>query len=685
MEHPDNIGLSASRTVASVHQAMMGKSHLPMAQVVGRHHVISSVNAAFCHLLGSTAKELIGRPFAELVPLGAECLNMVDDVYRTGVARSHVKAREDQMDPVYWSYTCLPVKGAANEPLGVLVQVTETSLFNARNTEINEALLISSVKQHELTENAERLNDELQLEIAKHEAAEALLRKNRDTFFGLIEKAPFGLYVVDSQFRLQHVSSGAEHVFSHITPHIGRDFAEILALVWEEPFVGQAIARFRHTLATGEPYAEKELTERRKDIAEVESYDWRIERITLPDGQFGVVCYFYDISDHTKAQELLRVADRRKSEFLATLAHELRNPLAPLRNGLELLALSEGDRSTWDKAHGMMKRQLDQMVRLIDELLDLSRITRGAVDLQRLRVDLHTVLDQAVETSRPVIEQQQHRLVLDIPTTPMFVDGDGMRLAQVFNNLLNNAAKYTDRGGLIRLKAMIEGNDVVVSIADNGIGISAQDQGRVFDMFAQVERAQGYAQGGLGIGLNIVKHLVEMHGGRIDVASGGPEKGSCFTVHLPVATSTELDASVPVIVERPTTPTRKRILIVDDNEDAATMMAFLLKKLGHEVHVAHDGVEALTLGQRIRPEVVLMDIGMPVMDGITACVEMRRHDWGKAAYLVALTGWGQEEDKVRSRKAGFDEHLVKPIGSEVLRVILAKASGAKARTSSGAP
>jgi len=178
---------------------------------------------------------------------------------------------------------------------------------------------------------------------------------------------------------------------------------------------------------------------------------------------------------------------------------------------------------------------------------------------------------------------------------------------------------------------------------------------------------------------------VEMHGGRIDVASGGPEKGSCFTVHLPVATSTELDASVPVIVERPTTPTRKRILIVDDNEDAATMMAFLLKKLGHEVHVAHDGVEALILGQRIRPEVVLMDIGMPVMDGITACVEMRRHDWGKAAYLVALTGWGQEEDKVRSRKAGFDEHLVKPIGSEVLRVILAKASGTKARTSPGAP
>ncbi len=674
MDKPVDMGLTASGTDAIVQRAMMAHDHLPMVQLVGGEHVIRAVNPAFCQLLGKTEEELVGKPFAELVPLGLECLNLVDDVYRTGSARSHVKAREDQLDPIYWSYTCLPVKGQANEPLGVLVQVTETAVYNAQHIEVNQALLISSVKQHELTANAERINDELQREITQHEAAEVLLRKNRDTFFGLIEKAPFGLYVVDAQFRLQHVSSGAEHVFSHIIPHIGRDFAEVLALVWHEPFVSKVIGRFRHTLATGEPYAEKELTERRKDIAVVESYDWRIERITLPDGQFGVVCYFYDISEHSKAQELLREADRRNSEFLATLAHELRNPLAPLRNGLELLALSQGDQATWDQAHGMMKRQLDQMVRLIDELLDLSRITRGTVDLQRLRVDLRTVLDQAVETSRPVIEQQQHTLVLDISPSPLFVDGDGMRLAQVFNNLLNNAAKYTDRRGVITVKAEAGPNEAIISVSDNGIGIGREDLGRVFDMFAQVQRAHDRSQGGLGIGLNIVKHLVEMHGGRIVVRSEGPHKGSCFTVHLPLAASAVEEATLPQVAAKDSAQARKRILIVDDNEDAATMMALLLGKLGHDIHVAHDGAAALTMGARFNPEVVLMDIGMPVMDGLTACTEMRRSDWGRNAYIVALTGWGQEEDKHRSQQAGFDHHLVKPIGSDALQAVLTMAT-----------
>jgi len=674
MEQQGNMDLTANRTVATVHRAMMGQSHLPMAQVVGGEHVISAVNAAFCHLLGRTEEDLLGKPFAELVPLGVECLTLVDDVYRTGEARSHVKARVDQMDPVYWSYTCLPVKGAANEPLGVLVQVTETALFNARNTEINEALLISSVKQHELTESAERLNEELQVEIGKHEAAEALLRKNRDTFFGLIEKAPFGLYVVDAQFRLQHVSSGAEHVFSKIVPHIGRDFAEIMALLWEGPFVREVIGHFRHTLETGEPYAEKEFTEKRRDGTDAESYDWRIERITLPDGQYGVVCYFYDISEHTKAQELLRLANRRKSEFLATLAHELRNPLAPLRNGLELLSLSQGDKATWDQAHGMMKRQLDQLVRLVDELLDLSRISRGTVDLQRMRVDLRAVLDQAVETSLPLIDQQEHELVLDLPPDALFVEGDGMRLAQVFNNLLNNAAKYTDRGGHITMKAEASPNAAIISVTDNGIGIAAADQDRVFDMFAQVERGHDRSQGGLGIGLNIVKHLVEMHGGRIAVRSDGLNKGSCFTVHLPLAARALQGPARPAVPAKASAQVRKRILIVDDNHDAAAMMALLLGKLGHEIHVAHDGAVALTLGARIRPDVVLMDIGMPVMDGHTACAEMRRTDWGKNAFIVALTGWGQEEDKSRSQQAGFDHHLVKPISSDTLTAVLAHAA-----------
>jgi nitrogen-specific signal transduction histidine kinase/CheY-like chemotaxis protein len=655
----------------NIHLAMKKQSHLPMAQVVGSGHVIRSVNDAFCRLIGKSEEELVGKPFAELIPLGTDCLALVDDVYRTGEPRSHVKAREDGMDPVYWSYTCLPVKGETNVPSAVVVQVTETSLFNACITEINEALLISSLKQHELAAEAEDLNDELQLEISEHKVAEDLLRKNRDTFLGLIEKAPFGLFVVDAGFRLQHVSSGAEQVFQHVDPHIGRDLAEVLGQVWDEPFLGEAIGLFRRTLSTGEPYANKDLTVKRRDIDAVESYDWRIERITLPDGTCGVVCYFYDISEQKKVQALLHEEDQRKSEFLATLAHELRNPLAPLRNGLELLVLAQGDPATWDQTHAMMKRQLDQMVRLIDELLDLSRITRGSVDLQLVRVDLRAVLDQAVETSRHLFDQQEHSLSVELPPEPLIVDGDSMRLAQVFNNLLNNAAKYTDRGGSIQVKATSNDQQASVSVTDNGIGIDPADQGRVFDMFAQVEHMHDRSQGGLGIGLNIVKHLVEQHGGRMEVSSEGAMKGSCFKVYLPLASEAAPDIAPTRQTPQAAPRGGRRILIVDDNEDAATMMAMLLGKWGQEIQVAYDGKEALATGEAFRPEIVLMDIGMPVMDGHMACEHMRKTPWGTEAIIVALTGWGQEEDKLRSSVAGFDHHLVKPVDSAALRDIMA--------------
>jgi signal transduction histidine kinase/CheY-like chemotaxis protein len=662
----------------SNHRAMVEQSHLPMAELEGSDYVLRTANAAFCRLLGKSAEEIIGNPLKDLLPLGLECLSLVDDVYRTGEARSHVKAREDQLDPVYWSYTCLPVKGESNEPVGVVVQVTETPLYNARNAEFNQALLISSIKQHELTENAERLNNELQHEINAHERAEVQLRRNRDTFFSLIEKAPFGLYVVDSQFCLQHVSSGAENVFSRIDPHIGRDFTEVLRLVWTEPFASRAIEHFRHTLLTGEPHVEKELTEQRVDTGQLESYDWRIERITLPDGQFGVVCYFYDISEQKTSKVKLQEADLRKSEFLATLAHELRNPLAPLRHGLELLALAQGEPATFDQAHGMMKRQLDQMVRLIDELLDLSRITRGTVELQLVRVDLRAILDQALESSRHLIDHQGHTLTVDPTSEPMIVEGDSMRLAQVFNNLVSNAAKYTDPGGAIRVHTAVEGNDVMVTVCDNGIGISPADQGRVFEMFAQVEHAHDRSQGGLGIGLSIVKHLVEQHGGHISISSGGLGKGSCFTVRLPLASTLFLGPPPSEQVHTVSPAGHRRILIVDDNEDAATMVAMLLGKLGHDIRVAYDGLQALAVGKDFRPDIILMDIGMPVLDGHEACAQMRRTPWGQDAFIIALTGWGQTEDKQRSAEAGFDRHLVKPVHKEALEDILAAHSDRKA-------
>ena len=417
-------------------------------------------------------------------------------------------------------------------------------------------------------------------------------------------------------------------------------------------------------------------TEARNDTEEVESYSWRIEHINLPDGSIGVVCYFFDITEQKKVEDVLREADRRKSEFLATLAHELRNPLAPLRNGLELLSMADHDRATWDQAHGMMKRQLDQMVRLIDELMDLSRISRGTVDLRLERVDLRTVLEQAVEACKPLIERQDHTLVVDMPEQPVMVEGDAMRLIQVFSNLLNNSAKYTDAGGSIAVRLDQHPEGASITVEDTGIGIAPDQVRKVFDMFAQVERANDRVQGGLGIGLNIVKHLVGMHGGNIDVRSDGLGKGSSFTVHLPLSAEPMKKKTVAgSAASTAKTIAPQRILIVDDNVDAAAMMALLMGKMGHELRVANNGEEALAAGALLQPDVVLMDLGMPVMDGFAACRLMRKTPWGKNALIVALSGWGQDEDRVKSTQAGFDHHLVKPIGSAALVDLIVAANG----------
>ena len=402
---------------------------------------------------------------------------------------------------------------------------------------------------------------------------------------------------------------------------------------------------------------------------------WRIEHINMPDGKVGVVCYFFDITEQQKVEDVLRETDRHKSEFLATLAHELRNPLAPLRNGLELLVLADHDQATWDQTHGMMKRQLDQMVRLIDELMDLSRISRGAVDLRMERMDLRTVLEQALETSRPLIERQDHTLVLDLPEEALLVEGDAMRLTQVFCNLLNNATKYTDREGSIAVRAEERAYEAVVTVEDNGIGIAPDQLGKVFDMFAQVERDSDRVQGGLGIGLNIVKHLIGMHGGRIEVRSDGLGKGSSFTVVLPLAAEGEVDEALPATAAVALNMASLRLLVVDDNEDAATMMGMLLGRMGHEVRVANNGAQALEEGALLLPQVVLMDLGMPVMDGYAACMHMRKTPWGAAALIVALSGWGQPEDRRKSQEAGFDEHLVKPTSSKALMAVIAAAGG----------
>ncbi|MBY0396804.1 MAG: PAS domain-containing protein, partial [Thermoleophilia bacterium] len=333
----------------------------------------------------------------------------------------------------------------------------------------------------------------------------------------------------------------------------------------------------------------------------------------LVDEEGRVVWWFGSNTDITELRELeeaLREADRRKDEFLATLAHELRNPLAPIRNGLRIMRLAAGDPAAVDEAHAMVERQVGQMTHLIDDLMDVSRINRGKIALQRTRMPLDGAIRDAVETGRPLIEAARHHLIVDLPEAPIYVEGDGTRLAQVFANLLNNAAKYTERGGTIRLSARREGDEAVVAVEDDGVGIPPEMLPRVFDMFTQVNRSLEKAQGGLGIGLSIVRRLVEMHGGSVEAQSEGVGRGSRFVVRLPAVSAPTAgpDTANGDLAAR---PHARRILVVDDNRDNADSLALMLRIRGHETRAAHDGLEAIAVAEAFAPDVILMDIGMP--------------------------------------------------------------------------
>jgi PAS domain S-box-containing protein len=383
-----------------------------------------------------------------------------------------------------------------------------------------------------------------------------------------------------------------------------------------------------------------------------------------------------DITERKRAEEALKEADRRKDEFIALLAHELRNPLAPLRNGLQVLRLAAGDRSAVAQTRDMMERQLGHMVRLIDDLLDISRINRNKMELRRARVLLEDVVRSALEAARPLLEEARHELTLALPPEPVHLDADLTRLAQVFSNLLTNSIKYTPRGGHIWLSAERRGQEVVVSVRDNGIGIPAEALPSIFDMFSQVDRNMERSAGGLGIGLALVKGLVEMHGGSVVAESPGSGKGSTFTVRLPVlADRAEPAPGAPADEGAAAAGPKRRVLVVDDNRDAAASMAMLLRLMNDEVRTAHDGVEAVQAAEAFRPQLVLMDVGMPRLDGYEATRRIREQPWGKAMAIIAVTGWGQERDKVLSQEAGCDGHLVKPVNLSELEQLLAERPG----------
>ena len=493
--------------------------------------------------------------------------------------------------------------------------------------------------------------------IALRRQAEQALRRRTEQFQTLLNAAPLGMYLIDADFRIREMNPAASASFGAIPELIGRDFEQVLRSHWPSERADEVMRLFRHTLDSGEPHVAPEYIGERLDRRVVEYYEWQINRISLPDGRFGVVCYFRDISAHVLARNALQTADRQKDEFLAMLAHELRNPLAPLRNASELLMSSTHDEARTQFSVQVIKRQVTQLTRLVDDLLDVSRITQGRIELTREPLELGAVVAQALETVEPVVRDKRHRVALQASGRPLDVNGDNARLVQCVSNVLTNAAKYTDPGGEIGVQSYADGRMAVIEITDNGMGIPADLLPRIFDLFVQGDRALDRSQGGLGIGLSVVRRMVEMHGGQVSARSAGIGRGSTFTLRLPLIERPGASASEPEHIA----VARKRILIVDDNQDAADSLALLLQLDGHDTLAVYTSGDALERAQSYRPDVMLLDIGLPDMNGYEVAVQLRRDGGPQRIRLIALTGYGQAGDLARARAAGFDDHLMKPV------------------------
>jgi two-component system, chemotaxis family, CheB/CheR fusion protein len=459
--------------------------------------------------------------------------------------------------------------------------------------------------------------------------------------------------------------------------YTGLSFEEMQGWNWSKvqhpQHLDRVVAGVKHSAESGEPWDDT-FPLRGKDGA----YRWFLSRaVPLRDSEGNVVRWFGTNTDVTEQRQMadelrqnaadMAESDGRKNEFLAMLAHELRNPLAPIQNALQILRRTGGNGETVASASEMMERQVHQMVRLVDDLLDVNRISRGKIELRRGRTDLASVVHHAVDAARSLYKSMDHDLTVTLPPKPIYLNADPTRLTQVVGNLLNNACKFTDNGGRISLTVERQAEEAVIRVRDTGIGLAADQLSRIFDMFTQVDTSLERSVSGLGIGLTLVKSLVELHGGTVEVSSAGPGQGSEFVVRLPITAATH-EAPPNSTTTEPTTPAvPRRVLVVDDNRDSATSLAMLLKITGNEVRTAADGLEAVAQAEAYRPEVILLDIGLPKMNGYDACRAIRQQSWGKDVLLIALTGWGQEEDRQKSKDAGFNGHLVSRWSSRICR------------------
>jgi PAS domain S-box-containing protein len=561
-------------------------------------------------------------------------------------------SRHGRLEEVYWTYSYGPIDDDTAVPFGVggvLVVCTETT----------EQVLS---EQH--------------------------LRSAEARWRALFDQAPSFMCVLN----------GPEHRFEYANPRyhdligrsdiIGRTVMNALPEVVQQGFV----ALLDRVYATGETYSATAApvmlpTGSDGDPLEQRYVDFVYQPIRDAEGLVtGIFVEGSDVTDRVLTStaladsearfralaEALRETDRRKDEFLAVLAHELRNPLAPVRNAARVLRAETADATMREWATTVIDRQIQAMSGLLDDLLDVSRIKRGQITLNKQRISLSSVVDASLEVSRPLIEARKHSLTISLPPEPLDLEIDPLRLSQVLSNLLTNAAKYMDVGGRIEVRARVEDGDVCISVKDHGIGLAPESLTAIFEMFSQVKTALDRSEGGLGIGLALVRGLVALHGGRIEACSEGLGRGSEFRLWLPMPHQAMAAAGITSLPASQNAATPRRILVVDDNRDSAQSLGFLLEHSGHTVRLAHDGQEALCAAREFQPEIAFLDIGLPKLDGYELARAIRGEAWGERIVLFALTGWGHEDDRRRARAAGFNGHLTKPINPDRIDTLVAE-------------
>jgi PAS domain S-box-containing protein len=651
--------------------AITEHSPWPMATVSGASHTIRNANPAFCRLLGKDKSELQGSRFEDVIPEG-QCLALLDRVLRTGKPESHTQEEHSSPDLVFWSYTMWPVM-QGEIPIGVMIHVTETARFHATAVELNKALVLGVVRQHELVDAAEDLNKKLRAEIQERLWVEDALRASEARFRMLFQLEPVAIFSCDRKGIIQTYNQRAAELWGR-APQCGTSGEHFSVSLKFQNSEGPMPEVLRGGMVVSEEEIFIETPSGTRIAAAVACAPLKDHHGEI----VGAIMALYDISARRQLEESLAAraadleqADRSKDEFLAMLAHELRNPLAPLRNAAEILSSAGAGAQAREGAQRILSRQIENMSRMVDDLLDVARITEGKIELRRATVQLDTILAAAVNLTQPGLESRRQELTVALPSEPIFLDADATRLEQVFGNLLANSSKYSDSGTHICVTAEripvteCAPAEVAVRVRDDGIGIAPELLPRIFDLFVQATSGLDRGYGGLGIGLTLVQRLVKLHGGSVEARSPGLGHGSEFIVRLPI-----FPGPVPApkaACAAPVRDTPLRMLIVDDNEDSAQSMAMLQRLRGHETLVALTGPAAIAMAADFAPEVVLLDIGLPGMDGFEVARQLRAMPSLADTLLVAMTGYGTPGDRANARAAGIDEYLLKPVDLDLLR------------------